>query len=448
MTDRYQDFASSSLGKLLVKNLGLPDPVQLDRYVAGSPLVRGTVLLGGSGRVVGDLPKLLDGLGIETTTTAGTPGTDAGTRYRGLVLDATGLTGPSQLGALRDFFAPLMRSLERCARLVVLGTPPELVSGEERVAQRALEGFTRSLGKEVGRGGTAQLVYVAEGAEGAVGSTLGFLLSPKSAYVSGQVIRVGTSEHEPAENPDWQRPLAGRVALVTGAARGIGEQIARVLARDGATVVGVDVPPAADDLIRLTKELEGDYLTLDITAKDAPKRIAQHLSRDHGGVDVVVHNAGITRDRRLANMDADRWEAVLGVNLVAPERITAELLTQGVIHSNGRIIGVASIAGIAGNLGQTNYATSKAGVIGLVDSWKDELSDGITVNAVAPGFIETQMTAAVPFATREVGRRINAMSQGGLPVDVAEAIAWLASPASTAVNGNVVRVCGQMMLGA
>ncbi|MGC4111760.1 MAG: 3-oxoacyl-ACP reductase [Nocardioides sp.] len=443
MTDRYQDFVSTSLGRMLVKNLGLPDPVRLERYVAGSPLVSGTVVVGGSGRVVEQLPATLETLDVATTSA-----TEADARYRGLVFDATGLTHPEQLVALRDFFGPLMRSLERCARLVVLGTPPESCAGEERVAQRALEGFTRSLGKEVGRGGTAQLVYVASGAEGATASTLGFLLSPKSAYVSGQVVRIGTRVHEPAQTPDWRQPLAGKVALVTGAARGIGEQISRVLARDGATVVGLDMPQAADDLIRLTQELEGDYLTLDITAKDAPKRIAQHLTSDHGGVDVVVHNAGITRDRRLANMDQDRWSSVLGVNLIAPERITDELLAQGVVHDNGRIVGVASIAGIAGNLGQTNYATSKAGVIGLVDSLRDTLDHDITVNAVAPGFIETAMTAAMPFGPREVGRRLNAMSQGGLPVDVAETVAWFASPASTAVTGNVVRVCGQMMLGA
>jgi 3-oxoacyl-[acyl-carrier protein] reductase len=443
MTDRYQDFASSPFGKLLVKNLGLPNPVRLDRYVAGSPLVDGTVVVGGTGRLVESLPGILETLDIATVAT-----TDAGTRYRGLVFDATGLTDPIQLVALRDFFTPLMRSLETCSRLVVLGTPPEQVAGEERIAQRALEGFTRSLGKEVGRGGTSQLVYVTAGAEGAVASTLAFLLSPKSAYVSGQVVRIGTATKKVAEQTDWQRPLAGKVALVTGAARGIGEQIARVLARDGAAVVGVDVPQAASDLISLTNELGGDYLTLDITAKDAPQRIAQHLTTAHGGVDIVVHNAGITRDKRLANMDGDRWSAVLSVNLVAPERITRELLAQGVIHENGRIIGVASIAGIAGNVGQTNYAASKAGVIGLVDSLAGELKKGITVNAVAPGFIETKMTAAVPLATREVGRRLNSLSQGGLPVDVAETIAWFADPASTAVNGNVVRVCGQMMLGA
>ncbi|MEP7736742.1 3-oxoacyl-ACP reductase [Nocardioides sp. 31GB23] len=444
MSDKYQSFSQSPIGKLLVKNLGLPAPMPLERYTPGAPLVDGTVVTGGTGRLAESLAGLLDSLGIASTESP-----DDTTSYKGLVFDATGLTSADQLVALRDFFTPLMRRLATCPRVVVLGTPPEQVSGTERVAQRALEGFTRSLGKEIGRGGTVQLVYVAEGAEAATTSTLGFLLSPKSAYVSGQVVRIGaTGTTEAAPVADQLRPLDGRVALVTGASRGIGEQIARVLHRDGATVVGVDVPQAASELQSLMKELEGDWLTLDITGKDAPQRIAHHLAEKHGGVDVVVHNAGITRDKKLANMGEDRWDSVIAVNLTAPERISRELLDQGVVNAGGSIIGVASIAGIAGNVGQTNYATSKAGVIGLVDSLKDELSDGITVNAVAPGFIVTQMTAAVPFATREVGQRLNAMAQGGLPVDVAETIAWYASPGSTAVNGNVVRVCGQMMLGA
>jgi 3-oxoacyl-[acyl-carrier protein] reductase len=444
MSDKYQSFSQSPIGKLLVKNLGLPAPMPLERYTPGAPLVDGTIVTGGTGRLAESLAGLLDTLGIASTETP-----DDATSYKGLVFDATGLTSADQLVALRDFFTPLMRRLATCPRVVVLGTPPEQVSGAERVAQRALEGFTRSLGKEIGRGGTVQLVYVAEGAEAATTSTLGFLLSPKSAYVSGQVVRIGaTGTTEATPVADQLRPLDGKVALVTGASRGIGEQIARVLHRDGATVVGVDVPQAASELQSLMKELDGDWLTLDITGKDAPQRIAHHLAEKHGGVDVVVHNAGITRDKKLANMGEDRWDSVIAVNLTAPERISRELLDQGVVNAGGSIIGVASIAGIAGNVGQTNYATSKAGVIGLVDSLKDELSDGITVNAVAPGFIVTQMTAAVPFATREVGQRLNAMAQGGLPVDVAETIAWYASPGSTAVNGNVVRVCGQMMLGA
>ncbi len=443
MSDRYQGFTRTPVGQLLVKNLGLPNPTPLKRYTVGDPLVEGTIAVGGTGRLAESLPGMLDLLGIAASSAP-----DAAQKYAGLVFDASGLTDAGQLGALRDFFTPLLRSLDTCPRLVVIGTPPEQVSGSERVAQRALEGFTRSLGKEVGRGGTVQLVYVAEKAEAALASTLAFLLSPKSAYVSGQVVRIGTHTDKAGDVADWTRPLAGRVALVTGASRGIGEQIARVLHRDGATVVGLDVPQAASELQALMRELDGDHLTLDITAKDAPQRIAHHLSEKHGGVDVVVHNAGITQDKKLANMDEQRWNAVINVNLVAPERITRELLAQGVINDNGAIIGVASIAGIAGNLGQTNYAASKAGVIGLVDSLKDELKKGVTINAVAPGFIITQMTASVPFATREVGQRLNAMSQGGLPVDVAETIAWYASPGSTAVNGNVVRVCGQMMLGA
>ncbi len=446
MSDKYQGFTATPIGKLLVKNLGLPNPTKLERYTPGAPLVDGTVLVGGRGRLAESLPGLLGTLGIASTQVAGEE-----QRFKGLVLDATGLTTPAELVALRDFFTPVLRRLERCPRVVVLGTPPEQVSGSERVAQRALEGFTRSLGKEIGKGGTVQLVYVAEGAEAATASTLGFLLSPKSAYVSGQVVRIGAHglpKNAGSEPSDLTRPLEGKIALVTGASRGIGEQIARVLHRDGATVVGVDVPQAASELQVLMKELDGDWLTLDITGKDAPQRIAHHLKEKHGGVDVVVHNAGITRDKKLANMAEDRWASVIAVNLTAPELISRELLDQGVINAGGSIIGVASIAGIAGNVGQTNYATSKAGVIGLVDSLADELEDGITVNAVAPGFIITAMTAAVPLATREVGQRLNAMAQGGLPVDVAETIAWYAAPGSRAVNGNVVRVCGQMMLGA
>lgn len=444
MSDRYQGFTQSAIGKLIVKNLGLPNPTQLDRYAEGTPLVDGTVLVGGRGRLAESLPGLLDTLGISSTQQA-----EDGVRLKGLVFDATGIASSADLVALRDFFNPVLRGLARCPHVVVIGTPPEQVKGAERAAQRALEGFTRSLGKEIGNGGTVQLVYVAEGAEASATSTLGFLLSPKSAYVSGQVVRIGAHGTKQApEVTDWVRPLTGKVALVTGASRGIGEQIARVLHRDGATIVGVDVPQAASELQSLMKELDGDWLTLDITGKDAPQRIAHHLQEKHGGVDVVVHNAGITRDKKLANMAEDRWSSVIAVNLTAPELITRELLDQGVINHGGSIVGVASIAGIAGNVGQTNYAASKAGVIGLVDSLADELKNGITINAVAPGFIITQMTAAVPFATREVGQRLNAMAQGGLPEDVAETIAWYANPGSNAVNGNVVRVCGQMMLGA
>lgn len=449
MSDRYQSFTASPIGKLLVKNLGLPNPTPLDRWTEGAPVVDGTVVLGGEGVLRSAVQKALDSLGVATTPAAA-PADKSGEKYKALVFDASGIADSADLVALERFFTPLLRSLEKCARVVVLGTLPEKAeTAEARVAQRALEGFTRSLGKEIGRGSTVNLVYAAPGAEAALESTLGFFLSPKSAYVSGQVARVGatgTKKAEPVTDP--AKPLTGKTVIVTGASRGIGEQIARVLYRDGATVLGIDVPQAASELQSVMREIDGDHLTLDITGKDAPQRIAAHVKERFGTVHGVVHNAGITRDKKLANMAEDRFASVIAVNLTAPERITHELLDQDLIEDNGRIVGVSSIAGIAGNVGQTNYAASKAGVIGFVDSLAGELKKGITINAVAPGFIVTQMTAAVPFATREVGQRMNALAQGGLPVDVAETIAWYLSPGSTAVNGNVVRVCGQMMLGA
>jgi 3-oxoacyl-[acyl-carrier protein] reductase len=446
MSSRYQSLIRTPVGQLLAKNLGLPNPVALERYQPGSPLVDGTVVRGGDGRLGDVLVTALDDLGIANVEQA-----EAEQKYRGLLFDATGITSPAELVELQHFFTPLLRSLAPGARVVVLGTPPEATnSDDERVAQRALEGFTRSLGKEMLKGGTAQLVYVHPAADGALTSTLAFLLSPKSAYVSGQVVRIGTRGSTTVDEKvtDWTTPLTGKVAIVTGASRGIGEEIARVLHRDGATVLGIDVPQAASELQAVMAEIDGDHLTLDITTKDAPQRIAQHVREKFGGVDIVVHNAGITRDKKLANMKEDGWSSTIAVNLSAPQRITAELLEQKLVNDNGRIVGVSSIAGIAGNAGQTNYAASKAGVIGFVDALAEKLENGVTVNAVAPGFIHTKMTAATPLLTREIGSLLNSLSQGGLPVDVAETIAWFANPGSTAVNGNVVRVCGQMMLGA
>jgi 3-oxoacyl-[acyl-carrier protein] reductase len=254
---------------------------------------------------------------------------------------------------------------------------------------------------------------------------------------------------------DWSLPFEGQVAVVTGAARGIGASIAEVFARDGAHVICVDLPSAGDALARVANRIGGTALQLDITAADAGQRIAAHLAQRHGGrLDVLVHNAGITRDKLLANTDADRWGSVLAVNLVAQLRINEVLLDtarEGGLRDGGRIVSVSSTSGIAGNRGQANYAASKAGVIGMVQALalSPQVADrGITVNAVAPGFIETEMTARIPLATREVGRRINSLSQGGQPVDVGETIAWLAQGASAGVSGQVIRVCGQSLLGA
>ncbi|MEU5963830.1 3-oxoacyl-ACP reductase [Micromonospora parva] len=453
MTDRYASFVQSAAGRALVKRLGLPDPPRLRRHHPGDPLLPGPALLGAAtgGRLAEPLAKMLTAAGVELADPAAT-----GQRYGALLFDATGVTDSTELRQLYDFFHPQARAVLPSGRVIVLGTPPrECATPREATAQRALEGLVRSIGKEFGRGSTAQLVYVsrADGPTLAAGtvtsleSTIRFLLSGRSAYVSGQVVRVGGgTASAPA---DWDRPLDGQVVLVTGAARGIGAALAKVLARDGATVVALDIPAAGDALASVANDIGGTAVQLDLTAPDAPTRLAEHLASRHGRVDVVVHNAGITRDKTLGRMDADRWDQVIDVNLSSQERINDVLLERELIPTGGRIISVSSIAGIAGNRGQTNYATSKAGVIGLVDSLAPTLRErGISVNAVAPGFIETRLTARIPLVVREAGRRMNSLAQGGLPVDVAETIGWLAWPASGAVSGNVVRVCGQSLLGA
>jgi 3-oxoacyl-[acyl-carrier protein] reductase len=467
MADRYSQIVNSRIGGLIAGNVGLPQPVELDRHEPGRPVIRGEVLLGAApgGRLAEPVARLLASasatvrteLDDEVRAAVGDAGLDAGIwnpeaageqRFKALVFDATGIPDSTRLSELWRFFSPTIRRVGTSGRVIVLGTPPDSCrSPREATAQRALEGFTRSVGKEVRRGATAQLVYVEPGAEDQIESTLRFLLSPRSAYVSGQVVRVTASARRP--ELDWERPLAGKAALVTGASRGIGAEVARVLARDGAHVVGLDIPPLAEDLARLTGAIGGSSIAVDITEPGAPRRIADQLESGHGGVDIVVHNAGVTKDKTLGRMDEERWATLLEINLSSEERINDELLARNLLLDDARIVCVSSISGIAGNAGQTNYATSKAGVIGMVRSMAPVLAErAATINAVAPGFIETAMTAAMPIATREAGRRMNSMAQGGLPVDVAEAIAWFASPASAGLNGNVVRVCGQSLIGA
>jgi len=236
---------------------------------------------------------------------------------------------------------------------------------------------------------------------------------------------------------------------VTGAARGIGAAIARTLYRDGATVILVDIPAAGDHLAAVANEVHGTALQLDISRSDAGRRIIDHAAARHGRLDIMIHNAGITRDKLLANMDADRWNSVIAVNIAAQLRINEALLASEHFRDSPRIVSVASTSGIAGNRGQTNYAASKAGVIGMVRATAPLIGErGGSVNAVAPGFIETEMTARIPFATREVARRLNSLQQGGRPGDVAEAIAFLASDAAGGITGQVLRVCGQNLVGA
>ncbi|MFV1366095.1 3-oxoacyl-ACP reductase [Mycolicibacterium elephantis] len=451
-TDLYSQIVHSGPGSFLAKQLGIPQPETLRRYEPGKAPLAGTLLIGGDGRVVEPMRTALTEDYEVVSNNLGGRWADS---FGGLVFDATGITDPTGLKELYKFFTPVLRNVGSSGRVVVVGTTPEEAgSDHERIAQRALEGFTRSLGKEMRRGATVNLVYLSPAAKpGATGleSTLRFILSGKSAYVGGQVFRVGAADSSPPS--DWDKPLDGKVAIVTGAARGIGATIAEVFSRDGARVLCIDVEAAAEPLGITATKVGGTALTLDVTADDAVDKITEHLRENYsdfgGRADILVNNAGITRDKLLANMDEARWDSVIAVNLLAPLRLTEGLVGNGTIGDGGRVVGLSSMAGIAGNRGQTNYAATKAGMIGLTDALSETYADkGITVNAVAPGFIETKMTEAIPLATREVGRRLNSLYQGGKPVDVAETIAYFASPASNAVTGNTIRVCGQAWLGA
>lgn len=449
-SDRYIDFANSDLGSRLVGAIGLPKPVRLERWQAGRLRpVEGSLLI--SAGPLADQVRLFAPRLTESVYSFGSeiPGTtawvvDQGPKIKAVVFDASAFTRTEDLKQLREFFQPLLKKLDDSAHVVILGHSPASLSEPLAAStQQALEGFSRSLAKEMRNGGTVQLLQVDSGAEDQLEGALRFFLSPKSAFISGQVIRLSPC---PAQVQDWSRPLSGRRALVTGAARGIGAAIAETLARDGAEVILLDVPQAKSDLDALAARLGGKALTLDIGAADAGAQLIEQLQ---GGIDILVHNAGITRDKTLVNMSADFWDSVLSVNLNAPQVLTEALLDSGTLRDNGRVILLASISGLSGNRGQTNYATSKAGLIGLARALAPVLGErGISINAVAPGFIETKMTSSMPFALREAGRRMSSLGQGGLPQDVAEGVAWLAQPGAGAVSGQVLRVCGQSVIGA
>lgn len=440
----------SPVGKAAAGKAGLKDPPRLRR---GRTWPKGSIYLTsiGGGSLGAETLALL-GRATEDPVVDDQPETPAGygSPVGALVVDATKIAHIDELEQLRAVLRPAVRAIESSGRIVIIASEP---SGdwEQQLLPRALDGINRTVGKELRKGATATLLVVSpQTTPGDLLSTLGFVLQGRSAFVSGQTWRVGAAGHDATELAD--QPLAGRVVVVTGAARGIGAAIARTLARDGASIVAIDVPPAGEQLAAIANEVGGTALQLDITAPDAGDKIAAHVAQRGLTIYGIVHNAGITRDKSLVNTDAERWAAVLDVNLAAQLRINDVLLdpkTEGGLEDGGAIVGIASTSGLAGNKGQTNYAASKAGVAGLVTAMAPDLAKrNITVNAVAPGFIETEMTDRIPFVQREIFRRSNSLNQGGKPVDVAETIGYLLDPASQAVNGQIVRVCGQNLVGA
>lgn len=473
MSDLLVELGRNPNARRFVQALGLPLPLPtaLRRGrgpLPSQPLADCTVVVGAgdASELVGVLAEALPAAGANPVLAG--PGAEAfaapgeahgrpaksadalaeGARVEALVFDATGLSGAEALGALHGFFQPWVGRLARSGRVLVLGRPVDDpgLSAAGAAAQSSLDGFVKSLAKELGRNGvTANLLRVETGAEALAGPVLRWLLSHRSAFVSGQPLRVSRAAGDGVQLT--VRPLEKRVALVTGAAQGIGAATARALAAEGAHVLCLDRPQEDAATAKLARDIAGTPVLADLSELSTAIATVVAAVEARGGVDVVVHNAGVTRDRTMARMKREHWDAVLGINLGAVLAMDAALAP--LVKERGRVVCLSSIAGISGNVGQTAYAASKSALIGWVRARsREEAARGVTVNAVAPGFIETRMTAAVPVAIREAGRRLSALGQGGLPEDVAQAITFLATPAAQGVTGQVLRVCGGAFLGA
>ena len=429
----------------VAKVLGLPVPLPQELARDNSPwtatdLENKTILLGGNSTHHSVLRAELEAAGADIRVEQ----CKDGESLNALVYDARHMTCPADLRELYDFFHGTVGQLTRCSRVILIGQKPLAKDSAGRAAAMgALDGFGRSLGREIGRyGSTVHILMAASNANSALGPILRFLCSPRSAFSSGQTLHL--TKPKRVNSPRYEQPLAGKIAVITGAGRGIGAATARSFVREGATVIALDRPGDREVLEALCQEIGATPLLCDVTQADAAEKIR---AATEDGVDILLHNAGLTRDKTLKNMSQEQWDQALAVNLEAVINISEQLTDH--IRDNGRLLTLSSIAGIAGNMGQTNYAAAKAGLIGFVRHLGPKLaSRGITVNAVAPGFIETRLTGAIPLATREAARRLSNLSQGGRPSDVAEVLTFLASPGSQGLQGSVWRICGGGFIGA
>lgn len=242
--------------------------------------------------------------------------------------------------------------------------------------------------------------------------------------------------------------LKGEVALVTGASRGIGAAIADTLAAQGAHVIGTATTAAGAEAIAVRLATQGgEGRVLDVNDAEAVEALIEAIAQACGPVSILVNNAAITRDNLLLRMKPEDWQAILETNLSSVYRSSRAVLRAMMKARHGRIINIASVVALTGNPGQTNYAAAKAGLIGFSKSLAKEVgSRGITVNVVAPGFIETDMTAALPESAREALQAQIALGRLGSPQDIANAVAFLASPAAAYITGETLHVNGGMYM--
>lgn len=244
--------------------------------------------------------------------------------------------------------------------------------------------------------------------------------------------------------------LTGQVALVTGASRGIGQAVTLALAKQGATVVGTATTASGAEAISTYLQktgLKGKGVTLDVTQPAQADEVVESLQKEFGNIAILVNNAGITRDNLLMRMKDEEWDAIMDTNLKSVFRMSRAVLRNMMKARYGRIISIASVVGVMGNAGQTNYAAAKAGIIGFSKSLAREVgSRNITVNCVAPGFIDTDMTRALPEAQREALLAHIPLGRLGQVDDIAAAVAFLASEQAGYVTGTTLHVNGGMYM--
>ena len=243
--------------------------------------------------------------------------------------------------------------------------------------------------------------------------------------------------------------LQGKVAIITGAARGIGRETALLFAAEGAKVVICDLLDEGEEVAEEIRSRGGEaiFYKLDVTDRDAVKRMVDAVVERYGRIDILVNNAGITRDAQFLKMTEEDWDKVIAVNLKGVFNVTQAVAPVMVAQGKGKIVNAASVVALYGNFGQTDYVASKAGVIGMTKVWARELGrKGINVNAVAPGFIQTEMTAKVPEKVLQMVRERTPLGRLGTPRDVAYAYLFLASEESDYVNGAVLSVDGGLVI--
>ena len=243
-------------------------------------------------------------------------------------------------------------------------------------------------------------------------------------------------------------PLQGEIALVTGASRGIGAAIADLLAAQGATVIGTATSASGAAAIGERLAAHGGHgRELDVTDPAAVEALVESIAKEFGPVSVLVNNAGITRDNLLMRMKDEDWQAILDTNLSSVYRTSKAVLRGMMKARKGRIVNIASVIGVTGNAGQANYAAAKAGIIGFSKSLAKEIgSRGITVNVVAPGFIDTDMTRGLPEDAKAAMLGQIALGRLGSPEDIAQAVAFLAGPAAGYITGETLHVNGGMYM--